>query len=100
MALLSKDLLNDFGIELSEQDYERLAEHFDTTLRTRVIDEIVEELTPEQAEQLATLQGASDERLLEWLTANVPGFKEIVSDEVDILLGELAENSEAFNSPE
>lgn len=101
MALLSKELLKDLGIELAEQDYELLAEHFDTTLHDRVIGEIVEELTPGQAQELTTLQGADDEQLLAWLFANVPNFREIVSDEVDILLGELAENSEAFsNNPE
>ncbi len=98
MALLSKTLLKELGIELSEQDYELLSEHFDTTLRNRVIEEIVVELTPEQAQELATLQSANDDQLLAWLSANVPNFSEIVSDEVDILLGELAENSEAFNS--
>jgi hypothetical protein len=98
MALLSKELLKDLGIELTEQDYELLAEHFDTTLHDRVIEEIVQELTPEQAYELATMQGAGDEQLLAWLSANVPNFREIVSDEIDILLGELAENSEAFSS--
>jgi len=98
MALLDRTVLNDLGIEMSDQDYELLAEHFETTLRTRVIGEIVEELTPEQAQQLADMQNASDDELLAWLQANVPDFKDIVSDEVDILLGELAENSESFNN--
>lgn len=98
MALLSKELLNDLGIELSDQDYESLSEHFDTTLRTRVIAEIVEELSPDQAQELAAMQSASDEQLLAWLQANVLDFGDIVSDEVDILLGELADNSEAFNN--
>lgn len=97
MALLDREILDDLGIRLSDEDYQSLSEHFDTTLRARVIDEIVEELTPEQAEQLAQLQGASDDQLLEWLRANVPAFGEIVSDEVDILLGELAEGSESLN---
>lgn len=98
MALLDRQLLKDLGIELSDQDYQMLTEHFDTTLRERVIGEIVQELSPEQAQELATLQTASDEQLLAWLHANVLDFGDIVSDEVDILLGELAENSEAFNS--
>jgi len=101
MALLDREILDDLGIHLAEQDYASLFDHFDTTLRNRVIAEIVEELTPEQAEQLAGLQETTDEQLLEWLLTNVPNFGEIVSDEVDILLGELAENSEAFsNNPE
>jgi hypothetical protein len=98
MALLSKQLLNELGIQLDEHDYELLADHFETTLRERVIGEIVEELSPEQAQELASLDGASDEQLLAWLQANVLDFGDIVSDEVDILLGELAENSEAFSS--
>ncbi len=98
MALLDKTILDELGIELTDQDYERLAEHFETTLRERVIGEIVEELSPEQAEQLAAMQGVSDDQLLAWLQANVLDFGDIVSDEVDILLGELAENAEAFHS--
>ena len=98
MAFLDKTVLQDLGIELSEQDQAMLEEHFDTTLRDRVIAELVEELTPEQAAQLATMQDADDEQLQAWLTANVPSLNEIVSDEVDILLGELAENSESFNN--
>jgi hypothetical protein len=98
MALLSKALLKDLGIELNDQDYQLLEEHFETTLRSRVIEEIVEELSPEQAQELATMQDQSDEQLLAWLQVNVLNFRDVVSDEVDILLGELAENSESFNS--
>lgn len=97
MALLNKELLKELGINLSDEDVELLSEHFDTTLRARVIEEIVQELSPEQASLLATMQSASDEELLNWLKSNVLDFNDIVSDEVDILLGELAENSESFN---
>jgi hypothetical protein len=83
---------------LNDQDYQLLEEHFETTLRSRVIEEIVEELSPEQAQELATMQDQSDEQLLAWLQVNVLNFRDVVSDEVDILLGELAENSESFNS--
>jgi hypothetical protein len=97
MALLTPTLLENLGINLSEEHYQALAEHFETTLNERVINEIVLELSPEQAEQLATLQGAGDEEVLGWLKANVPDMAEIVTDEVDILLGEIAENSEAIS---
>jgi len=98
MALLSKNLLNELGINLSDEDAQLLSEHFDTTLRARVIEEIVQELSPDQARQLASLENASDEELLNWLKVNILDFRDIVSDEVDILLGELAENSESFNN--
>jgi hypothetical protein len=97
MPLLSPTLLENLGINLSEEHYQALAEHFETTLNERVINEIVLELSPEQAEQLATLQQAGDEEVLAWLKTNVPDVAEIVTDEVDILLGEIAENSEAIS---
>jgi uncharacterized protein YhfF len=97
MALLTKSLLKDLGIELDEQDYLLLEDHFESTLRRRVIAEVVEELSTEKAEELASMEGAGDDQLLNWLQENVTNFNEIVSDEIDILLGELAENSEAIN---
>lgn len=96
MALLNQQLLQNLGIQLSDQDYALLEQHFETTLHERVINEITYGLEPEQAEQLATMQKASDDELLQWLNTNVPDLADIVSDEVDILLGELAENSEAI----
>ena len=97
MSLLSPTLLENLGINLSEEHYQALAEHFETTLNERVINEIVLELSPEQAEQLSQLQQAGDEEILTWLKANVPDIADIVADEVDILLGEIAENSEAIS---
>lgn len=96
MALLTREFLQDIGITLTELDYKMLAEHFDTTLYDRIINELVEELTPEQASELTHLQAADDETLRQWLVTNVPDLPEIVSDEIDILLGEIAEHSEAI----
>ena len=39
-----------------------------------------------------------DESLRQWIVTNVPDLAEIVSDEIDILFGEIAENSEAIDS--
>lgn len=94
MPLLTKNLLNDLGIILSESDYTLLAEHFETTLNERVINEIVLELEPQQAEELARLQQSEDTEVVTWLRANVSDIEEIVADEVDILIGELADNTE------
>lgn len=98
MPLLTKNLLNDLGIILSESDYALLAEHFETTLNERVINEIVLELEPQQAEELARLQQAEDAEVVNWLRTNVTDIEEIVADEVDILLGELADNTEAITT--
>lgn len=93
MAVLTKQFLDDIGVELDNATFESLAEHAETTLHERVIQEISEELTVEQAEQLTKLAGGDDATLQNWLVENVPDLQEIVSDEVDILLGEIAENS-------
>lgn len=99
MAILSQKILQDLGINLDDASLALLADHFETTLQNRVIEEIINELTVEQAEELAQLQTktTSDEELYNWLVLNVPQLAEIVSDEVDILLGELAENTDAIN---
>ena len=96
MPILTKTILDNIGIQLSDSDYASLAEHFETTLNERVVNEIALELTPEQAKELATLDHADDETVLQWLQTNVQDLSEIISDEVDILLGELTENSEAL----
>jgi hypothetical protein len=96
MAILNKEILEQLGIQLTEEEYTSLAEHFESTLDERVINEIVLSLTPEQAQELSTLQQSNDDELLAWLQSNVPELSDIVSDEVDILLGELAEHSETL----
>lgn len=97
MALLTPNLLTELGINLSDQDYSLLANHFETTLNERVINEIVLGLTTDQARGLADLENASDEEILTWLKGNVPDIADIVADEIDILLGEVADNSEAIS---
>ena len=72
MSVVTKELLQELGIQLQDEDYALLADHFDTTLQDRVIEEIVLELNPEQAHQLAQMQASSDGDLLTWLHANVP----------------------------
>ncbi len=97
MPLLDKEFLQAIGITLDEQSYLSLADHFKTTLFQRVIAEIVDELTPKQAAELAALEG-DDEQLNQWLANNVTDLQEIVQDEVDILLGEISEDREKISN--
>lgn len=96
-SLLTREYLAELGIELDDTSYHMLSDHFDTTLYDRVIDEVVANLTPEQAAELAHMQSNNDESIYAWIQQNVPEFADIVADEVDILLGEVAEDSEKFN---
>lgn len=95
MSVITHQFIQDLGLELDEATFASLAEHADETLHERIINEVVEELTPEQAEELASFTG-DDEALQQWLVANVKDLQEIVADEVDILLGEIAEGSDSI----
>lgn len=96
MNIQIHQLLKDLGIELSEQDSSALAEHIDSTLRQRVIDEIVDYLDESQTQELAGLNGAEETVIEQWLKNNVPELKEIIEDEVDILLGEIAQKADSL----
>ncbi len=94
MSVITHQFIQELGLELDEATFNSLAEHADETLHDRIINEVVEELTPEQAEELASLANGDDETLQQWLVANVEDLQEIVADEVDILMGEIAESSD------
>jgi hypothetical protein len=95
-AIIDKKLLDALGITLNRRDFERLSQYMHAEYSRRVVDELAEELSVEQAKQFKVMLGASNDQLLEWLRANVTDFAEIASDERDILLGDLAENPEGF----
>ncbi|TAH32371.1 hypothetical protein EYC58_03235 [Candidatus Saccharibacteria bacterium] len=93
--IITKDLLVALGIELNEDQLEKLVEHANTTLHERVGAEITESLDDDKLKELITLQEAgNNEETSKWLTVNVPELKEIIEDERDILLGEIAENTD------
>lgn len=94
MALITKELLAEIGVNASEEDIAKLSIHFETTLDKRVMDSVIAELEDQQITELQKLKEGSDEQLVAWLNQNVPELKDIIEEETDILLGELAEHSE------
>ena len=95
---ITEDTLEEFGIDLQNQDKESLLTHLNETLQERVGTEIAATLRDDQLETLLDMQEtASDEQVGTWLEQNVPELSQIVQDEIDILLGELAESSDAIN---
>ncbi len=94
MPVLTQQFLQNIGIDLDEQTRTAFSEHFEETLGNRVVDAIVDMLEEKQLEELAALRDSSDEQLQAWLQTNVPELKEIIEDEVAILMGELVENSD------
>jgi len=95
---ITEDSLKNLGINLEGKDVASLLTHLNETLEERVGAEITDALDDNQLKVLLDLQDkASDEEVGAWLQANVPEFEQIVKDEIDIILGELAENSDGIN---
>lgn len=96
--IITRDLLEQAGINLENQDIDALLDHLNQELEERVGAEITASLSDEQLKEMLDIQEhASDEQLAEWLTTNVPELEQITQDEVDIILGELAENADGIN---
>jgi hypothetical protein len=96
---ITEETLQDFGVAIGDQDMESLLDHLNETLQERIGTEVAALLDETRLDQLLSLQesGADDKQIGAWLQQNVPELKEIVQDEIDILMGELAENTDAIN---
>jgi len=95
---ITEDTLKKLGINLEGQDVASLLTHLNDTLEERVGVEITDSLDDSQLKILLDLQEkASEEQVGQWLQQNVPEFEQIIQDETDILLGELAESSDGIN---
>ena len=96
---ITKETLDSFGISLEGQDEASLLEHLNETLSERIGTEIAALLDDAKLEELLTLQESpeADAKTGDWLTANVPELPQIVQDEIDILMGELADSTDTLN---
>lgn len=96
--IITKELLDEAGIDLKDQDVDALLAHLNQALEERVGTEITESLDDKQLEELLAVQeNGNDEEVGSWLDKNVPELQEITQDEIDILLGELSENADSIN---
>ena len=86
--------LQSIGAILPEAESEAMLTEINDTLNERIGTEITEALNDEQLKQLLSLQQSGDTAAIDnWLEATVPELSEIMSDERDILLGELADQA-------
>lgn len=96
---ITLEAITSLGINLEGQDIDALLTHLNETLEERVGTEITDSLDDEKLNALLKLQEtATDEEIGSWLSQNVPELQQITQDEIDILLGELSENTNAINS--
>jgi hypothetical protein len=90
-----KQILDALEVKLDEKQQAALHEHMQTTLQERVGLALAELLDDDEVSELIKLTHQDDQAgLVAWLDAHVPDYQEVVQDEIDILLGELAENSD------
>ena len=94
MSTLTKEFLQSIGINLDDTAFTAFAEHFDTTLQERIISDIIDELDDEQLIQLEQLKNSDGDQVWHWIQTNVTDLSEIIQEEVDILLGDVAENAD------
>lgn len=96
--LITRELLDEFGIKLDDQDEKTFLEHLNATLDERIGAEVTDSLDDEQLKVLLELQeNATNEEVGAWIDQNVPELQQITQDEIDILLGEVAENASAVS---
>ena len=97
MTVMTRQLLADIGISLDDAAYVQFTEQYEAELDNRIVNEIVDELDTEQLRELTRFKDSGDDAELQrWLVENVPDLDKIVEEEMAILLGEIAENSELF----
>ena len=95
MKLITTSTLHDLGIHKSEAEEQALIEHFQETLNERVGNAVIDVLDDDQATHLMELTEQGDaEQTMAWLQETIPEFEQIVQDEYEILMGELAENAD------
>lgn len=95
MTYITPEILHQLGIHKSEAEEQALIEHFEQTLNERVGATIADLLDDKQVEQLMDLtEKGNAEATAAWLQQNVPEYDDLVKDEYDILMGELAETAD------
>jgi hypothetical protein len=90
-----KQILGALEVKLDEKHQAALNEHIQATLEQRIGLALVELLEDDEVRELIALTEKGDQAaLVAWLGKHVPDYQEVVQDEIDILLGEIAENSD------
>ncbi len=99
--LITPEMLAQTGIVVADDQVDDYLTLMNEQLTDRVGQAILELLTDEQVDQLSVIQEKDDDEALSaWLAENVEELDDIIQDEIDILLGEAAENSDKINDRE
>jgi len=92
MITITPTMLTELGINLSDLDTENFISHIQETLEERVGLAITELLDDAEVTQLMQLTEAGNEAATDqWLSQALPEYKDVIQDEFDILMGEVAQ---------
>ncbi len=87
--------LQSIGIDLPQEQVGPTLLDINNTLSERIGVEITEALNDEQLDEMMAIKQSGDQdALANWMSTNVLDLTDIVSDERDILLGELADKAQ------
>jgi len=96
--LITQQQLDDLGIDIGDQDITTLLAHLNDTLQERIGEQVTDSLDDDQLKELLAVQEkGNEEEVGAWIEAHVPELQEIVEDEHDILMGELADGADTIN---
>lgn len=94
MSGLTKEFLNEIGVQLSDEHFQLLVDHFDQTLYARIENDVIAQLNGDQIHQLSIMRETSDNQIWQWLQTNVPTINDIIKTEVDAMLAEVVRSSD------
>lgn len=88
---ITKQDLEEAGVVVPDGKVEEFLKHANQSLAERIDAEVVNSLSEEEANEMIEIQDSGDDDALQaWTALHVPELIEIVQDEIDILLDELA----------
>jgi len=94
MSGLTKEFLEQMGIELDQPMFDELSQHFDTTLYNNVTRRITKTLDAEKAQELSALNQSDKAQVWDWILNNVPDLEYIIQEEVYMLIGDVIEHAD------
>ncbi len=99
-TIVTKAQLQSIGIDMPDDQMDALIQHAEDTINDRIGEEIVDSLNDQELAELVALQDsdAPAEQLEAWIVAHVSDYQEIIEDNVAIVLGELAESTDAIQA--
>lgn len=87
--------LTTMGINLTDEKMTSLLDHLNQELNERVGTALLQELDDEQIDEYNEfIKTASEDQVGEWLSSKIPEFTQIIQDEIDVMLGDVAEKAE------